>query len=63
VRRRSALATSPSSYVVTGAVDDSQRAAARVVGITYLLTNATAMFAAFYAGAESADGCKFENAS
>ncbi len=56
MRRRSALATSPSSYVVTGAVDDSQRAAARVVGITYLLTNATAMFAAFYAGSLVVDG-------
>jgi len=41
---------------VTGAVDDSQRAAARVVGITYLLTNATAMFAAFYAGSLVVDG-------
>jgi len=56
VHRSSALATSPSSYVVTGAVDDSQRAAARVVGITYLLTNATAMFAAFYAGSLVVDG-------
>ncbi len=33
-------------------IDDSQRAAARVAGITYLLTNATAMFASFYVGSK-----------
>lgn len=33
-------------------IDDSQRTAARVAGIAYLLTNATAMFASFYVGSK-----------